>query len=281
VRPFLPTLLGLLLCLAPLHVAMASLYTEPQGSPPVVPPEMLAKIGFDQHLNAQVPGSLSFIDEAGKPVRLGEFFAKGPVVLAMVYYGCPNLCTLVLNGLFKGLEDLTFTAGDTFQTVLVSIDPTETPKLAAEKKKNYLSKYHRAGAGTGIHFLTGTQPEIDKLAQTIGFRYLYDPKTKQYGHAAGLTVLTEQGRISRYLFGIEYAGRDMKLAIMDASQRKIGSLVDKFLLFCFHYDPAQGVYTVTIMKILRILAAATALGLGLAIYMMVRGERRRARRVLA
>jgi protein SCO1 len=236
---------------------------------------ILKNVAFDQHMNAQVPGDLAFVDESGKNVQLKDYYGNGPVVLAMVYYGCPNLCTLVANGLFKALQELPFAAGSKFNVVLVSIDPSEKPKLAASKRKSYLTQYHRAGSEAGIHFLTGEEPNIKKLADSIGFKYQYDEPTKQFAHPAGITVLTPEGHISRYLFGVEYAGNDLRFAIVDASRGKIGSITDKFLLYCYHYDPIQGTYSLMVMKLLRFLAAITVLAVGGGVLTMIGRERRR------
>lgn len=235
-------------------------------------------IGFDQHPGTSIPMDLEFNDETGTSVPIGRYFSRGPVVLAMVYYGCPNLCTMVIDGLFKALLELPFKAGEKYSVVLVGIDPTETSTLAAEKKKNYLTKrYRKAGADAGIHFLTGTDKNIKTLAQTVGFRYRYDAKEKEYAHPAGVMVLTPEGKLSRYLYGIEYAGRDLKFALMEASEEKIGSPVDKFLLLCYHYDPAQGTYSKSILGGLRVTAALTLAGVVFGIGFMLLQEKKRRR----
>ena len=195
-----------------------------------------SKVGFDQKLDAQVPLDIPLRDEAGKPVRLGDFFGERPVILTLVYYECPMLCNEVLNALTRGLKGLTFDVGDQFEVVTVSIDPAETPELAARKKAGYLRRYGRPGAERGWHFLTGDEGSIRKLAQSVGFRYVYMPESKQYAHAAGIVLLTPRGRVARYFFGISYAPRDLRLGLTEASAGKIGSPIDQMLLFCYQFD---------------------------------------------
>ncbi len=235
-------------------------------------PPLLRQVGIDQKLNAQVPLDLPFRDEAARAVTLDQYFGKRPVVMALVYYECPMLCTQVLNGLASALQVLKFDAGRDFNLVLVSIDPRETPQLAAAKKQSYLDRYQRSGAAGGWHFLTGQQPAIARLAESVGFRYAYDPKTGQYAHAAAILVLTPQGRIAQYYHGIEYPPRDLRLGLVEASQNRIGSVVDRVLLYCYHYDPAKGRYGAVAMNILRLAGAATALLLGTFIFLSLRRD---------
>jgi protein SCO1 len=216
-----------------------------------VPPPNLKDVGFDQRLNEQVPLDLAFVDESGRPIRLGDYFKGKPVVLICAYYKCPMLCTLVLNGTARGLSKVPFDIGADYQVVTVSIDPRETPDLAAAKKKSYLTRYDRPGAEEGWHFLTGKQDAIDKLTQAVGFRYVYDPKEDMFNHAAGITVLTPTGKISRYLFGVDFSPRDLRLALVEASANKIGSPADQVLLYCFHYDPATGKYALAIARFIQ------------------------------
>lgn len=242
------------------------------GEAPNTPVPINSRIGFDQKLGAPIPLDLVLNDESGNPVSLGSYFGRGPVVLALVYYGCPNLCTMVINGLFKALHELPFDAGKTFHVLVVSIDPREGPELALKKKKSYLTQYRRPGAARGLHFLTGREKTIQALAKAVGFRYEYDAVAKQYAHPAGITVLTSDARVSRYLYGIEYAGKDLRLSLVEASGNRIGTLTDKFLLLCYHYDSAQGGYTARVMAVLRALAVATVAALGGAIFFLLRRE---------
>jgi protein SCO1/2 len=255
-------LLLVALLVSPLSVQAQSAATNP-----------FAAVGLDQRLNEQLPLDLSFHDETGKPVQLRDYFGEKPVVLALVYYQCPMLCTLVLNGLLRSLRALSFTAGTEFTVVTVSFDPRETPTLAATKKATYLHEYARSGAEAGWHFLTGEEPAIRRLTQAVGFRYVYDAKTDQYAHASGILVLTPQGRIARYFYGVEYAPRDLRLGLVEASANKIGSPVDQLLLLCYHYDPAAGKYGVLITNVLRLAGVATVLGLGTFMLVMFRRER--------
>jgi protein SCO1/2 len=235
-------------------------------------PPLLRQVGIDQKLNTQVPLDLGFRDEAGRAVTLGEYFGKKPVVMALVYYDCPMLCTQVLNGLASALQVLKFDAGREFNVVLVSIDPKETPQLAAAKKKTYLERYQRSGAAAGWHFLTGEQAAIHRLAQSVGFRYAYDPKTGQYAHAAAILVLTPEGKIAQYYHGIEYPPRDLRLGLVEASKNRIGSVVDRVLLYCYHYDPAKGRYGAVAMNILRLAGLATLLAMGSFIFLSLRRD---------
>jgi protein SCO1/2 len=235
---------------------------------------ILREIGIDQHLNEQIPLDLTFRDEAGQSVQLGQYFGKKPVILALVYYQCPMLCTLTLNGLVSALKVLSFDVGNQFNVVTVSFNPSETPQLAAQKKQTYLKSYGRAGADAGWHFLTGDEANIKRLTEAVGFRYRWVPEQNQFAHAAGITVLTPSGKIARYFFGVEYAPRDLRLGLVEASQERIGSPVDQLLLYCFHYDPATGKYGAVVMNIVRLGGAVTVLLLGGALLVMWRRERR-------
>ena len=240
-----------------------------------VAPDPLRDVGIDQRLDAQVPGELFFRDETGREVRLAEYFGQKPIILVFVYYECPMLCTLVLNGLVRALRAMPLTAGRDFTILTVSINPAETPTLAAEKKAAYIEHYGRAEARQGWRFLTGDPPAIHRLAETVGFRYVYDPRTKQYAHAAGIMVLTPSGRVSRYFYGLEYSARDVRLGLVDASEGKIGSPVEKILLLCYRYDPSTGKYSLAILRVIRLAGAGTLLGLGLFLVIMFRRDRRR------
>jgi protein SCO1/2 len=236
---------------------------------------ILHDVGIDQHLGQQVPLDLMFRDETGQAVRLEEYFGNKPVILALVYYECPMLCTLTLTGLVGALKAVSFDVGREFSIVTVSINPTEAPQLAAAKKAKYLKSYGRAGAEAGWHFLTGDEASIRRLADAVGFRYRYVPEQKQFAHAAGITVLTPQGLISHYFFGIEYAPRDLRLSLVEASNKRIGSPVDQLLLYCFHYDPVTGTYAATALSIVRLGGAVTVLALGTYLVAMWRRERQR------
>jgi protein SCO1 len=238
-------------------------------------PEILKRVGFDQMLNAQVPLDLRFNDETGRPVRLGDYFGKRPVILAMVYYECPMLCTLVLNGLVTSLRDITFNAGRDFDVVAVSINPREGPALASAKKEAYTGRYRRPATQNGWHFLTGADGQIGALAAAIGFRYAWDEGSQQYAHAAGITVLTPAGRVARYFYGVDYAPRDVRLGLVEASQNRIGNPVDQVLLYCFHYDPVTGKYHAVIQNIIRLAGSATVLALAALLFVMFRRERRK------
>jgi protein SCO1/2 len=240
------------------------------------PPPDLRGVGFDQRLDAQVPLGLVFRDEAERTVHLGDYFGAKPVILVLAYYKCPNLCTLVLTQLVESLRKISFDIGDQFEVVTVSIDPRETPVVAAAKKATYLARYGRTSAEAGWHFLTGDQPSIAALAQVIGFHYTYDAQLDQYMHPTGIMVLTPAGRIARYFYGIDYAPDDLRLGLVEASAGKIGSPVDQILLFCYHYDPATGKYDLLIRNILWVAVGVTVLALGA----FVLGMRRRERRLL-
>ena len=225
-------------------------------------PAALQGVGIDQRLNDQVPLNLAFRDETGNAVKLGDYFDDKPVILALVYYECPMLCTLTLNGLVRAMRALPFDVGRQYTVVTVSFNPRETWSLAAAKKTGYIASYRRPGGAEGWHFLTGDEPSIVKLTEAVGFHYNYDPVSGQYAHATGLMVLTPQGKISRYFFGVEFSPRDLRLALDEASANRIGSLVDSVLLFCFHYDPATGKYGLLIIRVLQLAGAATVVVLG-------------------
>jgi len=229
------------------------------------PPE-LEEVGIEEHLDAKIPLTAEFVDEHGKRVRLGDYFdGERPVILTLNYYRCPMLCGLQLNGLVEGLVQMDWTIGDQFEMVTISINPLETPSLAGEKKQNYLKWYDRAGAGTGWHFLTGREDDIQRVAETVGFRYRYDEESDQYAHAAAIFVVMPDGRVARYLYGIEYPPSDLKLALLEASQGKIGNAFDQLILYCFHYDPSSRSYAPVAMNIMRLGGGATVFVLGLSL----------------
>jgi protein SCO1/2 len=236
-------------------------------------PGILQEIGWDQKLGGRVPLDLVFHDETGKAVKLGDYFGKKPVVLSLVYYQCPMLCTLSLNGLAGALEVLSFVPGKEFEVVTVSFDPREGPVLAAAKKKAYMTRYKRSEAQRGWHFLTGSKESVDALTSAVGFRYVWDADTKQFAHPAGMLVATPEGRISHYLFGVEYSPKDLRLALVDAADGRIGGPVDQLLLFCYQYDAKAGRYSASILNVLRLAAVATVVALGG--FIMITSMRRR------
>lgn len=244
-----------------------------------VPPQ-LEEVGVEEHLDAKLPLDLEFRDEYGAVVRLGDYFdGVKPVILTLNYYKCPMLCGLQLNGFLDGLRGLDWTPGVEFEVVTVSINPLETPALAAEKKQNYMKRYERPAAAKGWHFLTGQEPAIRRLASTLGFGYTYDRSTGEYAHAAALFVITPDGRVARYLYGIEYPKRRLRLALLEASEGKIGSTIDQIILYCFHYDPDSRRYSPVAMNIMRLGGSATALILGLTLggYWLREARRRKQR----
>ena len=238
-------------------------------------PQALREIGFDQNIDQRLPLDTMFRDEAGAAVRLGDYFGKRPVVLVFAYYDCPMLCTMVINGLSSALGVMSLNPGQDFEIVTVSFNPRDTPASATAKKAVYLERYRRPGAVKGWHFLTGDQPQIDRLTKAAGFRYVWDEQTKQYAHPSGVIVVTPDGRPSKYFFGIEYGPRDLRLGIVEASEGKVGTPVDALLLYCYHYDPTTGRYGLAIMRAIRMAGAATVLALGAFIFVMVRKEKSR------
>ena len=252
--------------------------TAPLSAPPPEGPAtaqipMLRNAGLDQKVDSRVPADLAFVDERGRDVRLGEFFGERPVVLVLAYYECPVLCTQVINGVASSILPLTFDAGREFEVVVVSIDPGETPSMAEAKRTDFIRRYRRAGTEGGVHFLTGREESIAALADAVGFRYAYDPQIDQWAHPAAITVLTPEGRVSRYLFGIEFAPRDLQFALMEAAEERIGTVVDRALLFCYNYDPQTGRYGFAIMTAVRLGGLLTLGGLGAFILITLRRER--------
>jgi protein SCO1/2 len=234
----------------------------------------LSKVGIDQKLDSKLPLDTKFLDEAGRSVRLGDYFGKRPVILALVYYECPMLCTRVLDGLVRATKVLTFTPGQEYDVVAISFDPRERPPLAAQKKAAYLRQYGKPETSTAWHFLTGDIAGIKAVTQAVGFRYVYDVHTAQFAHASAIYVVTPDGRMSRYFYGIEYAPKDIRLGLIEAAQNKIGSPVDQILLFCYHYDPSTGKYTPIAMNILRAAGGATVFALGGFILFLLIRERK-------
>ena len=239
------------------------------------PPAVLSEVGIDQRLDQQIPLDLSFKDETGRPVRLAEYFGQKPVILTLVYYDCPMLCTEVLNGLTSTLRILKFDAGKEFNVVTVSFDPRETPELAAAKKKTYLARYGRNGAEQGWRFLTGDQANIRALTQAVGFRYAWDQGSQQFAHTTAIMVLTPQGKLTQYYYGVEYSPKDLRFGLIQASRNKIGTVVDQVLLYCYHYDPRTGKYGAVISNVLKISGVATIVILGGFLALMFWGDPKR------
>jgi protein SCO1/2 len=240
-------------------------------SPPAnVRPPGLLNVGIEQHLDEQIPADLNFRDETGKPVRLGDYFGKKPLILNLVYYNCPMLCNEVLAGLESAMRVMKFDVGKEYDVLTVSFDPRETPEMATKKKAEFLKRYGRAGASDGWHFLTGPQESIDALTKAAGFQYQYDPKTGQFAHATAIALLTPEGKIAQYYYGVEYAPKDLRLGLIQASQNKIGTLADQVLLYCYHYDPNTGKYGAVISRVLQLSALATILGLGTLMVVLIR-----------
>ena len=245
--------------------------TQGMMSPPAnVRPPGLKNVGIEQHLDEQIPPDLTFRDETGQAVRLGNYFGKKPMILNLVYYQCPMLCGEVLSGLESALRVLKFDVGKEFDVLTVSFDPHETPEMATKKKAEFLKRYGRPGAAGGWHFLTGPQQSIDGLTKAAGFQYQYDPKTGQFAHATAIMVLTPEGRIAQYYYGVEFAPKDLRLGLIQASENKIGNLADQVLLYCYHYDPTTGKYGAIIARVLQLSGLATILVLGIFVTVLMR-----------
>ena len=248
-------------------------------SPPAnVRPPRLENVGIEQHRDAQLPPDLAFRDETGKPVRLGDYFGRKPLILDLAYYNCTMLCSEVLSGLTSAMKMVKFDLGKEFEVITVSFDPRETPEMAGAKKNDYVHRYGRPHAAAGWHFLTGQAEAINALTRAVGFQYQYDPKINQFAHATAIMVLTPQGRVSRYFYGVDFPPKDLRMGLVEASQGKIGNAVDQVLLYCYHYDPATGKYGAMVANILRLAAAATIVILGIFLFIMFRLERSVARR---
>jgi protein SCO1 len=240
-------------------------------SPPAnVRPPGLKNVGIEQRLNEQISPALTFRDETGKSVQLRDYFGKKPMILNLVYYQCPMLCGEVLSGLESALRVLKFDVGNEFDVLTVSFDPKETPEMASAKKAEYLKRYGRPGAAAGWHFLTGLPASIDALTKAAGFEYQYDTKTSQFAHATAIMVLTPEGKIAQYYYGVEFAPKDLRLGLIQASANKIGTVVDQVLLYCYHYDPDTGKYGAIVSRVLQLAAGATVLILGTFLVVMFR-----------
>jgi protein SCO1/2 len=237
--------------------------------------QLVQEVGLDQHLGTQLPLDAMLRDETGRSVALGEFCGEKPVILNFVYFRCPMLCTQVLNGLLRSSQAMELALGKDYQIVSISIDPRETPAMAAAKKKSYVASYRRPGAEQGWHFLTADEATIEQLTQAAGFRYRYDDASDQYAHASGIMLVTPQGRISRYYYGIDFNPSDLRLGLVESSENRLGTVVDQVLLLCYHYDPATGKYGLAIARLIRVAGVSTMLVLGVFLFRMYRLERRR------
>ena len=255
-------------------IAQVGVTAPAPGDPSSARPGILSKIKIDQHLDTQLPLDLPFVDDHGQKVRLGDYFGKRPVILALVYYECPMLCTQVLNGLVTALTVMNFEAGREFDVVAVSFNPREGPGLASQKKAAYVERYGRPHTANGWHFLTGEESSIKQLTEAVGFRYEYDDAIKQYAHGAAIEVLTPKGHISKYFFGIEFSARDLRLGLIEASDERIGTVIDDFLLFCYHYDPATGKYGAAVLRLVRLGGICTVLAFLSFLTISLRRDRR-------
>jgi protein SCO1/2 len=267
-----------MIALAP--AATAGLVTpEPPGTPRMEPaPDELKGITVDEHLNTQLPLDLTFTDERNRPVQLRQFFTgQRPVILQLGYYSCPMLCSLVSRGLVDSLKPVQYTAGTDYELVFISIDPNEDWQLAQGKKRSFLKEYNRPGAESGWHFLTGKADAIEKVAKAVGFNYKWVPSAGQFSHPAVISICTPGGKLSRYLYGIKFDERTLRLSLVEASQGKIGTTVDHFLLTCFQYDGKQGKYAATAMTIMRMGGALTMVILGGVLFTLFRREAHRRR----
>jgi len=280
--------LGILLLAMNVSAQKSEHYNSPLYSPKTYDPNqagvssglpaVLKSVGIEQKLNEQLPLAAEFKDENGNVVKLGDYFGKEkPVILALVYYECPMLCNEVLNGLTGSLKGISFDAGREFEVVAISFDVRENdkPELAKNKKASYLNRYARLDAENGWHFLTGTQSEIDRVTQAVGFNYQFDEATNQFAHAGGVMIITPDGKISRYLYGIDYAPKDLKFALMDSAQGNIGNPAEQLYLYCFHYNPATGKYGLEILSVLRLMAIATIVGIGGMLFVFWRSNKKR------
>ncbi|HSE31471.1 MAG TPA: SCO family protein [Pyrinomonadaceae bacterium] len=242
-----------------------------EPSAPTGLPAVLKEVGIDQKLNQQLPADAVFKDEAGNEVKLGNYFGKRPIVLSLVYYDCPMLCTQILNGMIGSFKTLSLKPGQDFDVVSISFDPRETPALAAAKKNLYvnnLPESKRSGATAGWHFLTGDEDNIRRVTEAVGFRYRFDTSTGQYAHASAIYVVTPEGKLSHYFYGIEYAPRDLRLGLVEASQNKIGSTVDQLMLYCYHYDPETGRYGAVVMNMIRLGGVVTLICIGVMLLLL-------------
>lgn len=251
-----------------------SLLADPAVGPRAAPENLFQRVGFDQRLGERLPLETLFTDANGRTVQLGDYFGTRPVVLVLGYYGCPNLCGVTWQGLLETVRRLDLDVGDAFDVVALSIDPREGPGLAAEKRASVTGDYARPGTERGWHLLTGSEAEIRRVTDAAGFRYLYDPELQQYAHAAGLVVVAPDGVVSRYLFGVRFPSTDLRLAVVESSEGRVGSVVDQLLLLCYHYDPTTGRYGLLINNVLRGAGALTVAALVALVVVSRRRERR-------
>ena len=270
-------ILGIVALLAASSALQAQAVPSNVGPAAATMPPALENVGFEPPLNGQMPLDLLFRDETGRDVQLREFFRQKPVVLAFVYFSCPMLCDQVQMGVVGALRMLSFNPARDYEVVFISFDSHDTPELAAEKKQAALARFHRPETVSGWHFLTGSQESIEAATRAANFRFRYDAKSKLFAHASGVMLLTDDGRISRYFYGVEYPGRDMRLGLVDASTGKIGSPIDHVLLFCYHYDPSSATYSASILRIIRLGGILTVLFIVGGIWISRRREVRAAR----
>jgi protein SCO1/2 len=260
---------------AALLLTLSGIAAIPAAAQQISTPAILKKVGITQNLNAQIPPDLLFRDETGKSVRIGDFFGQKPIVLSLVYFDCPALCTEVLNGELRTMNAISLNLGKDFEAITVSFEPKDTPALAKAKRDVYLGQYGRPQAADHWHFLTGEQQSIDALTNVAGFQYAYDSSIHQYAHAAAILILTPDGRIDRYFYGVQYPARDVRLGLVEASQGKIGTVTDHAMLYCYQYDPMTGKYGVVVMNVLRAAGGLTVLVLGIFMAIMFLRERKR------
>jgi protein SCO1/2 len=258
---------------AALSIAALALLASPIFAQQPGPPPILREVSIAQRLNEPIPPEIIFRDENGQTVHLGDYFGTKPIVLSLVYFDCPALCTEVLNGELRTMKAISLDLGKDFDAITVSFEPKDTPELAKAKRDVYAGQYGRPGARENWHFLTGDQPSIDALTQAVGFHYAYDSASRQYAHAAAILVLTPHGRIARYFYGVQYPGRDVRLGLVEASEGKIGTPTDHALLYCYQYDPATGKYGLMVMNVVRAAGVLTVLVLGIFMFVMFRRER--------
>ncbi len=272
---FLTAIVMAALCLASAFAQVSS-YGDKQAGEPNQPSKLLDKIGIEQRLNTQLPLNLTFVDDAGKPVTLANYFGKKPAILALVYYQCPMLCSEELNGLASALQMVRYTPGKDFNIVVVSIDPTEGPELAAAKKRSYVKRYGRPETAGGWHFLTGTQPNIDALTEAVGFKYVKIPgpdgRLTQFAHASSIQIVTPEGKLAQYYMGVEYSPRDLLLGLNEASSNRIGSPVDNILTYCYHYDPQANKHSLIVARVVQMGGAVTVIFLGGFMFLMLRRD---------